>query len=86
MKRRREHGECETRVGGRGCLVLGTPVCEVRREKTASKVLKKRLGGMLRGNAMVWWILVALVGVLAAIAAGWAMMQAQDMRPRPVEA
>jgi hypothetical protein len=27
MKRRREHGECESREGGRGCIVLGTPVC-----------------------------------------------------------
>lgn len=33
MKRRREHFECETRDGGRGCIILGTPVCTLKKMK-----------------------------------------------------
>ena len=85
MKRRREHGECETRPGGRGCLVLGTPVCEVRREKMASEVLKRNMKGLLKGTAAVWWVLVALVGVLVVTGAGWALVRLQSMKMGDVE-
>ena len=74
MKRRREHGECETRPGGRGCLVLGTSVCEVRREKMTSEILKRNVKGLLRGDAVIWWVVVALMGLLGAVAAGWAVV------------
>ncbi len=33
MQRRRQHGECEDRKGGRGCLVMGTSRCEVIAKK-----------------------------------------------------
>jgi hypothetical protein len=43
MKRRREHGECESREGGRGCIILGTPVCTFtkRREPTLLALMRK---------------------------------------------
>lgn len=85
MKRRREHGECETRLGGRGCLVLGTPVCEVRKEKSASKVLKRKLGALLQGSAMQWWILVALMGMMVALASAWVGTQTQGTGATGVE-
>lgn len=86
MKRRREHGECETKPGGRGCLVLGTAVCEVRREKMASEVFKRRLGGMLREPTMIWWLLVGILGVAIAVLGGWAMLQMQSVETMHVEA
>ncbi|KAG4436785.1 hypothetical protein IFR05_007719 [Cadophora sp. M221] len=59
MKRRREHGECDTREGGRGCLVFDTKVCTFR---------KPELGRLERlkewiGRNILWWILAALVGI-----------------------
>jgi hypothetical protein len=71
MKRRREHGECETRVGGRGCLVLGTSVCTFRKEKLAFEILKRRVRRCLRGDGIVWWAVIALLGVALAVAGGW---------------
>jgi hypothetical protein len=66
MKRRREHGECETRPGGRGCLVLGTAVCETRKGKIASRNLKGRLGSICRGRERILWVLTALLGIVVA--------------------
>jgi hypothetical protein len=34
MLRRRQHGECEFRPGGRGCLVLGTRSCEWKKARS----------------------------------------------------
>jgi len=36
MARRRQHGECETVPGGRGCLVFDTPCCKWKKTKTQS--------------------------------------------------
>jgi hypothetical protein len=80
MKRRREHGECETRPGGRGCLVLGTAACEVRREKMARDMLKRTLGGLLMEKPMVRWVLVALLGIIVALAGSWAISEMQSMK------
>lgn len=51
----------------------------------ASEVLKRNVRGLLKGNAVVWWGLVALVGVLAAAGAGWALMRSQSMKTGDVE-
>lgn len=80
MKRRREHGECETRPGGRGCLVLGTSVCEVRKERMASSVMKRRLEGLLSGKMIDWWVLAGLLGLLIALAGGWVGLQMQSVQ------
>ena len=76
MKRRREHGECDTNPGGRGCLVFGTPVCTLRKdERLVSKsvrwvrehvvVLRWRIE--FRYGPLVWWKVAGIVlGVLVA--------------------
>jgi hypothetical protein len=79
MKRRREHVECETREGGRGCLILGTRVCTFRKKQMASEILKRWVRGCMRGNGMIWWVTIALLGVAVAVADGW-------MRTRRLEA
>lgn len=78
MKRRREHGECEAKPGGRGCLVLGTPVCAVRREKMAEGILKK-IGVLVHRNRTVWWVLVALIGIVVAAVGAWEMLPAREV-------
>lgn len=71
MKRRREHGECETREGGRGCLVFGTGICTFRRKDGGGLEKVKRVLGSV--DAWMWWVCVALVGVLVA----WKGMEMQ---------
>jgi hypothetical protein len=34
MARRRQHVECQTMEGGRGCLVFGTSICEYRQTRS----------------------------------------------------
>ncbi|KAK0129216.1 hypothetical protein ONS95_001151 [Cadophora gregata] len=63
MKRRREHGECDTREGGRGCLVFDTKVCTFRKPELG---YVERIKNLL-GASLLWWILAALVGVLPAL-------------------
>ncbi|KAH9221239.1 hypothetical protein DL95DRAFT_15844 [Leptodontidium sp. 2 PMI_412] len=63
MKRRREHGECDTREGGRGCLVFDTKVCTFRKPELGRLERIKKLIGM---NALRW-ILAALVGIVLAL-------------------
>lgn len=71
MKRRREHGECETRAGGRGCLVFGTPVCGYKKkEKAPLMVVKRWARWATEGNAVFWWIFAALVGVAVGLVWG----------------
>jgi hypothetical protein len=82
MKRRREHGECETRPGGRGCLVVGTAVCEVRKEKMAREVIKRRLGRLLGRERPLYGFLIALFGV---VFAGWAMLRMQSMETTSIK-
>lgn len=63
MKRRREHGECDTQEDGRGCLVFGTKVCTFRKPEMGRwKATRKWLGS----NVVVWWIFVALLGIVPA--------------------
>jgi hypothetical protein len=72
MKRRREHGECDTREGGRGCLVFGTKVCTYRKTPTTRiKAAKKWVVGLMDRNAALWWILAAAIGAILAIGLMW---------------
>lgn len=68
MKRRREHGECETRLSGRGCLVFGTRICEYRKKREIGiKALLGRWGGWLTAGGDAVLILFALLGVLVGL-------------------
>ena len=84
MKRRREHGECDTREGGRGCLVFGTGVCTFRR-KEVGWVEKMKRGWMVLGsmNVLLWWVCAAVMGAL--LACGWMEMQTSDVQPLTAE-
>jgi len=42
MKRRREHGECDTREGGRGCLVFGTKICTFDESRSSEEMGDER--------------------------------------------
>jgi len=42
MKRRREHGECDTREGGRGCLVFGTKICTIDESRSSEEMGDER--------------------------------------------
>jgi hypothetical protein len=67
MKRRREHGECETREGGRGCLVFETKICEYRRQRMRKvEVFREWLANSRKGKEVLWWIVVGMVGVMLA--------------------
>lgn len=61
MARRRQHGECETRDGGRGCLVLGTKICEWRRSRSPILRLRRWL---TTNSGMVVCIFIALVSII----------------------
>ncbi|OWT43154.1 F-box domain-containing protein [Pochonia chlamydosporia 170] len=61
MKRRREHIECDTRPGI-GCIVYGTPTCS-HRQRSPNR-WRSRLHTKL--TIEIWWILVALVPIVAA--------------------
>jgi len=75
MKRRREHGECDIREGGRGCLVFGTKVCTFRKAKRGRlEGLKRWLTGV---NTAVWWFLFAVVGVLLGCSGMWMKMRVE---------
>ncbi|PVH81146.1 hypothetical protein DL98DRAFT_417455 [Cadophora sp. DSE1049] len=63
MKRRREHGECDTREGGRGCLVFDTKVCTFRKPELG---YLERIKKWLSMNVL-YWILIAAVGVVPAL-------------------
>lgn len=81
MKRRREHGECETRPDGRGCLVFGTKICtyqkkELSKISTFKKSFTKILG---RVGMFLWWVSLALLGAGAA----WWWMEHQRRREIP---
>ncbi|KAK1836873.1 hypothetical protein QBC39DRAFT_247094 [Podospora conica] len=65
MRRRREHGECESRPG-LGCLIYGTERCAVARQ------LRVRARRWLRTRVVaveVWGVLL-LVGVVGAVVVG----------------
>ncbi len=64
MKRRREHGECDIQEGGRGCLVFGTKVCTFRKSKLGRWEATRR---WLRTNTVIWWIFIALIGIVPAL-------------------
>lgn len=64
MKRRREHGECETKEGGRGCLVFETKVCEYRKERMGALERLRQWLSLRMGKEVLWWIVVAMVGTV----------------------
>lgn len=61
MERRRQHGECEAMVGGRGCLVLGTKTCEWKRARSPWVKLCRWAHKNLNLGMLVC-VLVGLVG------------------------
>lgn len=72
MKRRREHGECETRPGGRGCLVFGTPICQSK--KTTIWNIQERWVNRFKRQteiALVCWLFIGLVGLLVGLGCAW---------------
>lgn len=81
MKRRREHGECETREGGRGCLVFGTRTCAFRMKHMGVKATARRWAKKIFVDTTVFlWVLLLLAGV--AIAWGWMEMRRMEQRVR----
>jgi hypothetical protein len=81
MKRRREHGECDTREGGRGCLVFGTGVCTFRKKKIGKFGEMRRF--LERQRVVLLWIFAAVLGIL--VAWGWMEMQRLNARPLVTE-
>lgn len=67
MKLRREHGECDTVLGGRGCLVFGLPICTFRKRPSKLKTL---IRWAWDGNALLWWIFAGLVGLAIGLGLG----------------
>lgn len=76
MKRRREHGECDTREGGRGCLVFGTRICTFRKKRVGVLELGKRWSRKVFSVTAVLWFLVMLMGAGLA----WVWMELREMR------
>src|SRR3954466_14983725 len=72
MKRRREHGECERREGGRGCLVFQTPVCSPRkkRSKQLLAIMRIWMGKLIALDAYYCWILIVVWAVCIKVCAG----------------
>jgi len=82
MKRRREHGECDTREGGRGCLVFGTGVCTFRKKNTGKLGEMKRF--LSRKRVLLMWICAAVLGIL--VAWGWTEVgRMKNARPLMLE-
>jgi hypothetical protein len=72
MKRRREHGECDTREGGRGCLVFGTKICIYRKKPLTHMERAKKWGmGLMNRNVVLRWILAAAIGAMLAFSFMW---------------
>jgi len=67
MKRRREHGDCDTKVGGRGCLVFGSKVCtHEKKEAGRLETVRKWVGRLVSGNVVLWWLAALLAGLTLA--------------------
>jgi hypothetical protein len=72
MKRRREHGDCDTKRGGRGCLVFGSKVCTHEKKETGRlETVRKWAGKIFSGNVVLWWLIAGL-----ALALGWSQIRA----------
>jgi hypothetical protein len=72
MKRRREHGECDTREGGRGCLVFGTKICTYQKKPlTRGGAAKEWVMSFMKRNAALWWVLAAAIGAVLAFGFMW---------------
>jgi hypothetical protein len=65
MKRRREHIECESRAGGRGCIVLGTPICTSKKKGQAPWAVIRRWMWSFANlyTALCCFVLVAIVAI-----------------------
>ncbi|KAF8857261.1 hypothetical protein BDZ45DRAFT_744651 [Acephala macrosclerotiorum] len=74
MKRRREHGECETREGGRGCLVFETKVCEYRKKRMTKWDKFREWMSTEKGREVMWWVLVSVLGVVLGLVSMVVMM------------
>ncbi|KAF7942905.1 uncharacterized protein EAE97_006359 [Botrytis byssoidea] len=64
MKRRREHQECDSKPGGRGCLVLGKNICVDKKESNHVKAVWRYLK-----SGIPLWLVVVTVALLAIVIA-----------------
>ncbi|KAG9235143.1 hypothetical protein BJ875DRAFT_459737 [Amylocarpus encephaloides] len=71
MERRRQHFECETRPGGRGCLIFGTKICTHQKARLSAKQQFKKTYRILfsKLGTLLWWLCLALIG--AGVSWGW---------------
>jgi len=82
MKRRREHGECDTQHNGRGCLVFGTNICTFPRKRfgplqRASRWMERSwILGFLRMNVALYWVLIVVFGLVLASVGGVVWLRA----------
>ncbi|KAH8804679.1 F-box domain-containing protein [Xylogone sp. PMI_703] len=65
MKRRREHFECDSQPGGRGCLIYGTDFCVNKKKRSALLRVSKWTTSMLQ-TSMAWWLSIGFVGLVCA--------------------
>jgi len=54
-------------MGGRGCLVLGSPVCKLRKTPSGLKVF---ILWVKAKNTPLWWLFAGLVGLGIGLAFG----------------
>jgi hypothetical protein len=71
MKRRREHGDCDTKKGGRGCLVFGSKVCTHEKKETGRlETVRKWVRKLCSRNVALWWLVAGL-----ALVFGWSQIR-----------
>lgn len=64
MKRRREHQECDSKPGGRGCLVLGRSICLDKKDDSHLKVVWRYVR-----SGIPLWLVVVTIALLATVMA-----------------
>lgn len=74
MERRRQHGECDTREGGRGCLVFGTKVCTFQKKKVWKLAMMR---SWAESNPQTLFMVVALLSLASAWA--WQSMMKEQL-------
>jgi hypothetical protein len=65
MRRRREHIECESREGGRGCIILGTSICTVKKKENEQLAVIRRWVSKVTifSNALCCFVLVLALAI-----------------------
>ena len=84
MKRRREHIECESREGGRGCIILGTSVCTFKRkEQRPWAVMRKWIRNIMTVNTALCCFILAILVAIAMKTTGIATDFGAYLAPTP---